>query len=75
MAKLGLELNCTRYVELLEKLIGVSETLQNNPPRFVPTEDKCVSFLLLASKACVCVCLSVRMCASAQATTLYGYTD
>ena len=45
MAKLGLELNCSRYVELMKKLIGESERLQNNPPRFVPTEDAYVSEL------------------------------
>ena len=37
---LNLELNSERYVQLLEKLIGESEFLQNNPPRFVPQEDK-----------------------------------
>ena len=37
---LGLELNEARYVSLLENLIGESEHLQNNPPRFVPEEDK-----------------------------------
>ena len=58
MAKLGLELNCTRYVELLEKLIGESETLQNNPPRFVPTEDKYVS-CRFADRGSVCVGVSV----------------
>ena len=43
MAKLGLELDCERYLELMKKLIGETESLQNNPPRFVPTEDKYVS--------------------------------
>ena len=40
MAALGLELNSERYVELLRKLIGEVECLQNNPPRFIPQEDK-----------------------------------
>ena len=40
MATLGLELNSERYVELLRKLIGETKHLQNNPPRFVPEEDK-----------------------------------
>ena len=29
-----------RYVALLEKLIGETESLQDNPPKFVPQEDK-----------------------------------
>ena len=37
---LNLELNSERYVQLLEKLIGETEFLQNNPPRFVPQEDR-----------------------------------
>ena len=37
---LNLELNSERYVALLTNLIGESEFLQNNPPRFVPQEDK-----------------------------------
>ena len=39
---LDLELNSERYVELLRKLIGETEHLQNNPPRFVPEEDRLV---------------------------------
>ena len=39
---LDLELDEERYVELLSKLIGESEHVQNNPPKFVPTEDKWV---------------------------------
>ena len=38
---LNLELDSERYVQLLEKLIGETEFLQNNPPRFVPEEDRC----------------------------------
>ena len=41
-AALGLELNSERYVELLRKLIGETEHLQNNPPRFIPEEDRLV---------------------------------
>ena len=37
---LNLELNEARYVALLEKLIGETEQLQNNPPKFVPEEDR-----------------------------------
>ena len=37
---LQMELNKDRYVSLLEKLIGEVESLQNNPPKFVPQEDK-----------------------------------
>lgn len=40
MAGLGLELNSERYVTLLTKLIGETEFLQDNPPKFVPQEDK-----------------------------------
>lgn len=47
MAKLGLELNCERYMELMRMLIGESESLQNNPPRFVPVEDKYVNTTIL----------------------------
>ena len=35
-----LELNSERYVELLRKLIRETEYLQNNPPRFIPQEDR-----------------------------------
>jgi hypothetical protein len=37
---LNLELDDKRYVSLLENLIGEAEFLQNNPPRFVPQEDR-----------------------------------
>ena len=40
MTSLQLELNSERYVELLRKLIGETEYLQNNPPRFIPQEDR-----------------------------------
>ena len=40
MALTGLALNKDRYVVLLEKLIGETEFLQDNPPKFVPEEDK-----------------------------------
>ena len=39
-AALGLDLNTERYVELMRKLIGEVEHLQNNPPRFIPEEDR-----------------------------------
>lgn len=32
--------NEARYVKLLEKLIGETKHLQDNPPRFVPEEDR-----------------------------------
>jgi acetylornithine deacetylase len=47
---LNLELNSERYVQLLEKLIGETEFLQNNPPRFVPQEDRAVKHVLEALK-------------------------
>jgi len=37
---LQMELNKDRYLSLLEKLIGEAEFLQNNPPGFVPEEDR-----------------------------------
>lgn len=37
---LNLELNTERYIKLMEKLIGETEFLQNNPPRHVPQEDR-----------------------------------
>ncbi len=40
--ELGLELNSERYLTLLTKLIGETEHLQNNPPKFIPKEDKLV---------------------------------
>ena len=37
---LQLDLDRERYVSLLEKLIGEVEFLQDNPPKFVPQEDR-----------------------------------
>ena len=37
---INIELNSDRYVQLLGKLIGEAEHLQNNPPKFVPQEDR-----------------------------------
>jgi acetylornithine deacetylase len=45
---LNLELDDKRYVSLLENLIGEAEFLQNNPPRFVPQEDRAVKHVLAA---------------------------
>jgi len=47
---LQMDLNKDRYVSLLEKLIGEVEFLQNNPPKFVPQEDKAIKHLLEALK-------------------------
>ena len=44
MAKSGLSLNKTRFVSLLQKLIGETEFLQDNPPKFVPQENRCRIF-------------------------------
>ncbi len=35
-----LQLDDTKFVDLLGKLIGEAKHLQNNPPEFVPTEDR-----------------------------------
>lgn len=40
MACDDLELNSERYVGLMEKLIGETEFLQDNPPKFVPEENR-----------------------------------
>ena len=40
MALTGFALNRDRYVGLLEKLIGETEFLQDNPDKLVPQEDK-----------------------------------
>ncbi|XP_065175134.1 uncharacterized protein LOC135805072 [Sycon ciliatum] len=45
---LDAELNEERYIDLLTKLIGESEHVQNNPPKFVPQEDKVIQHLLEA---------------------------
>lgn len=36
----GIELDDEKFVDLLGKLIGESKHLQNNPPEFVPKEDR-----------------------------------
>ena len=40
---LDIGFNEERYVKLLTNLIGETKYLQDNPPRFVPEEDRCVS--------------------------------
>ena len=40
MSLTHLSLNKDRYVSLLEKLIGETEFLQDNPPKFIPQEDR-----------------------------------
>eukprot|EP00298_Acanthocystis_sp_HF-20_P012350 c19845_g4_i1.p1 GENE.c19845_g4_i1~~c19845_g4_i1.p1 ORF type:complete len:434 (-),score=190.05 c19845_g4_i1:34-1335(-) len=40
------ELNESRFLQILEALIGESQYVQNNPPKFVPEEDKVVDHLL-----------------------------
>ena len=40
MAFDGFKLDSERYVSLMEKLIGETEYLQDNPPKFVPQEDR-----------------------------------
>ena len=42
----SMELNCERYLSLMDKLIGESRYVQNNPPKFVPEEDKVIRHLL-----------------------------
>jgi acetylornithine deacetylase len=45
-AELGLELDTQRYVALMTNLIGETEFLQNNPPKFIPQEDRAIKHLL-----------------------------
>ena len=60
------ELDSTLYVELLTKLIGETERLQNNPPDLVPQEDLACQHVLAAlapykARACfglVALCVS-----------------
>ena len=40
MALDGLSLDVERYGALMEKLIGETEFLQDNPPKFVPEENR-----------------------------------
>ena len=47
---LNLELDCERFTTLLTKLIGESQHVQNNPPKFVPQEGKVVAHILEALK-------------------------
>eukprot|EP00731_Ephydatia_muelleri_P025862 Em0017g945a len=37
-----IELNSDRFVQLLGKLIGEAKYLQNNPPKFIPQEDRAI---------------------------------
>jgi len=40
------ELNEERFLRVLEKVIGESEHVQNNPPKLVPQEDKVIQHVL-----------------------------
>ena len=42
----SMELNSERYLSLMDKLISESRYVQNNPPKFVPEEDKIIKHLL-----------------------------
>ena len=55
---LQLDLDKDRYVSLLEKLIGEVEFLQDNPPKFVPQEDR---YALITSPT-VCIELVLGLC-------------
>ena len=52
---LQLDLDRDRYVSLLEKLIG---EVQDNPPKFVPQEDR---YAVITSPP-VCIELVLRLC-------------
>lgn len=47
---LGLGFDRQRYVGLLSKLIGETEHLQNNPPKFVPQEDRYTYYCLVLER-------------------------
>ena len=49
---LQLDLDRDRYVSLLEKLIGEVEFLQDNPPKFVPQEDR-YALITLVLRLCL----------------------
>ncbi|KAH7387042.1 hypothetical protein KP509_16G001800 [Ceratopteris richardii] len=42
----SMELSAEKFVDLLGKLIGEAELLQNNPPELVPSEDRAVRHVL-----------------------------
>ena len=65
---LQLDLDKDRYVSLLEKLIGEVQFLQDNPPKFVPQEDRCA----LITSPPVCIGLVFRLCLLSQCS-LAGY--
>lgn len=44
----ALKLDRKRFLELLEKLIGISEKLQDNPPHFVPQENLAIQHVMAA---------------------------
>lgn len=50
MAALDLQLNCNRFIDILGKLIGETQYLQNNPFKFIPQEDRAIKHLLEALK-------------------------
>ena len=59
MAELSkLELDESKFLDLLEKLIGESKYLQNNPPELVPVEDRyggcCWMLWTVATAFCAC---------------------
>lgn len=54
------ELDQERYVALLEKLIGESEFVQNNPPALVPQEDRIVKHVRLSISLALYLSLVAR---------------
>ena len=42
----GLQLDTQRFISILQRLIGVSKQLQNNPPELVPREDAASSIII-----------------------------
>ena len=49
MALAKLSLNGGRYVALLEKLIGETKFLQDNPPKFIPQEDRSDNVVIIST--------------------------
>ena len=43
---LDIGFNEERFVKLLTKLIGETKYLQDNPPRFIPEEDRLIWLLI-----------------------------
>ena len=69
---LQLDLDRDRYVSLLEKLIGEVEYLQDNPPKFVPQEDR-YALIALVLRLCLLLHAVTSSHAEYMQCNMYGY--